>query len=241
MSLKLKISHPKIEGPFQASKWLYQRVLLSGVEMKNLFELLGAPFFFFLSKKGRQEDLVCFFDQFLKNYESYLTSLKFEEKRVDKKDFFLAISKDLDPFYLMELNQQECVVKFKRPVILVELFSFHYLPNQDKFIEGAHLENEIRFGLQFSFPQFYQDFFTRKAVEHYKDEECENTLYFKSLQRALREISEPLHLKHPCGKPQRVSYRIGFGCKELIEKHQDIKRQNIEVLNFKEPTSYRLF
>jgi hypothetical protein len=235
MSLNLKISHPKIEGPFQASKWLYQRVLLTSAEIKNLFDLLGPPFFFFLSKKGEQQDLVCSLDQFLSSYESYLTSLKFDEKRVDKRDFFLAISKNLDPFYLMALNEQECVIKFKRPVILVELFSFHYLKNQDKFIEGAHLENEIRFGLQFSFPQFYQDFFTRKAIEHYKDQGCENTLYFKSLQRALREISEPLHLRHPFGKKQRVSYRIGLGCKELIETHQDIKRQNIEILNFKEP------
>jgi len=235
MSLNLKISHPKVEGPFQASKWLYQRVLLTSTEIKNLFDLLGAPFFFFLSKKGEQQDLACSFDQFLTSYESYLTSLKFDEKRVDKRDFFLAISKNLDPFYLMALNEQECVIKFKRPVILVELFSFHYLKNQDKFIEGAHLENEIRFGLQFSFPQFYQDFFTRKAIEHYKDQGCENTLYFKSLQRALREISEPLYLRHPFGKQQRVSYRIGLGCKELIESHQDIKRQNIEILNFKEP------
>jgi len=217
------------EGTLQASKWLHVRMLLDQEELQELVSLIAPCFFVNVAKIGQSDELLIEVDTLLAHYREYIKGLQNPlEKGVDKTRFSLALSKTLDPFYAMAIKDQQFLIKMKTPVIRVQLFQWHYVEETKQFITTAQLSQGLSWGLEFSFPQFYQDPKTYQPVEILKDLSNPNTQMFKQIQKWARSKTEPASfLIHQ--EKLIAPFKIGKKCLPWIQSYCSLRSRGWEV------------
>ena len=182
----------KIEAPMQASKWLKCPVLLDIDEMKALFDHLGN--FYIVRTSGilpiGHETISK--EEFLDCYASYIESLKKGVLPNDKRinSYFTSVfTRTAEALYATLVDPQRQMVQVDQPV--VQLQNHRFVCGEDKkFHSMVFGLNSIYWGLQFSYPQLYQD----KNLQVFKvneSSEFPNTTLFKLIQRWMREHTKP--------------------------------------------------
>ena len=229
----MRISTPSKEGVLQASKWQHVRMLLDPSELREFFQHLNYFYLVNIAKVCKKEDVIVNVGIVIDAYSEYITALKAVDKFDDKQyrqTFSLALSKSLDPFYLMEVKEDCFLVKLTQPIIRMQLFSFHYIEEEKQFISTQNSKSSISWGLEFSFPQFYQDVDTCQPIEVLKDKDNLNTQVFKILQRWAREFTMPVpFIIH---KNKHVApFRLGKKCAPWINGYRTMQRHGLEILD----------
>jgi hypothetical protein len=227
----LKVSTPSQEGVLHASKWQHLRMLVSVCEFQALLERLGACYFVNVAKVCKVEESFVTKEKLLELYEQYLKALKEEKAFEDhsyKQQFSLALSSDLTPFYLMQVREEEVLVKLKTPAIRMQLFNFHYIEEENKFVFTQYRQESIPWGLEFSFPQFYQDPDTCQPVEILKDKQHPNTQLFKLIQQWMRDFTSPTAFMIHQNK-QVAPFRLGKKCLMWINEYPSLRKQGLQV------------
>jgi len=212
MSLKTYNSASLAPSKLQASLWMTQRVLLTPQELQELFDSLPQFFLFSLSAIGPQERFALKRSTFLENYEAFFATL-FEHKdarfQFHKKQLTVAMTADLDALHLVQAAQDKYLIHLHQPVIVIGLSVFHYDAESSKVMFTDHLQASIRVGLEFKFPQFYQDPKTMQPVKHFTDKTHLNTQLYKALQKWIRDHTKVLFLK----SQNSLDLRLTPGCK----------------------------
>lgn len=229
----IRISTPAKEGVMQASKWLYLRMLIDPVEFKELLVLLEDVHFLNMARVCIKEDIFVEPSKLASQYDHYISLLKREEivdDRAYRPHFSLAISKTLLPFYLMQVKTESFLVKLVEPIIRMQLFSFQYIQEQQRFISTYSIENSISWGLEFSFPQFYQDVDTCQPVEILKNKANLNTQLFKSLQKWTREATVPVPFIIDENK-EIAPFRLGKKCFEWINLYAGMRKHGLKIVD----------
>lgn len=217
------------EGSLQASKWQHVRMLLDPVELRELIGLISPCFFVNVAKIGKSHEFLIEAETLLTYYLQYIKSLQeSSEKPVDKTRFSLALSKTLDPFYAMAIKEDQFLIKMKTPAIRMQLFQWHYLEETKQFITTAQLSQGLSWGLEFSFPQFYQDPKTYQPIEILKDLSNPNTQIFKQIQKWARSNTEPasFSLHH---EKLIAPFKIGKKCLPWIQSYCSLRSRGWEV------------
>lgn len=223
MSLKYPLSSLEKEGKFQASKWMHVRLFLSKKELEALFHHLGSFDLVSLSKLSSIEDLIIAPDLFFSLYQEYLLALKRGQK-TDKKVFSLAMVEDPESLFFAQLKPSLFAARLKKPCIQISLVEFSYDEELGECFFNQHAKDGISCGLQFSFPQFYEDPETRKQNVHFKDLSFSHTALFKALQQWMRNHTKPLSLYK--GKNViKTGIRVGLDGAELLKEHAEFKKQ----------------
>lgn len=228
---KLRSSTVEKEGSFQVSKWLQVQVLLDLDEMRALFEALN-PFSIYstgrILQRGAEEISQ---EEFLECYGFYIEALK--QGRLPEggySSYFSSVfSVTADTLYAVQLEDGRTLVRPCLPVVQLQAHSMAYSQGDGKFRPMILGSSSILWGLQFSYPQIFQNPKTFQIEKVDEGERFVNTAFFKSLQRWLRKHSRATPLLMG-SKKINVPMRLGKRAFSWIHQHPQLREQQIGVM-----------
>lgn len=200
---------------YKASKWLYQRCLLSREGLGALLDHLKYPHLIATGRLLQESDIVLSPHKLLDNYGGYVNSLEGGEK-ISLDPLF--ITADKAAIEVLQVKEGQYLTKPSKPLIQI---------SEHQFILGANGElhsmvygrEVIRWGIQFAYPSLYIDPATKQVVEVLKEEQLLNTPLFKELQRWMRYNTKPVAFQAR-GKKVQATFRIGLDMQNMI--HNDL-------------------
>jgi hypothetical protein len=219
--MSLRVSQLALEGIYQGSKFLKIQVLCDREELKALFERLGEFWLFHLTGLGDGEPIGQ--ERFLEEYGKWVEGLKRGEVVEDgelKKVLAAALTKDLNALWKQEAGGK-FLVKMARPVVQVQAHFFTYSAIDGVFRPMTMGAGSIFWGLQFSFPQIYQD---PKTMEFFETD----LQLFEEIRRWMRDFTRPTPFVVG-GVKTNVPIRLGKNCFSWIGAHPQLKGQGISV------------
>jgi len=224
-SLPVILSEPK--GVLQASKWLHIQILASYEEVKTLFAqfqeipifLLGTP----LSKEG----ITVSHADFLSLYGEMVESLQkgsMPDLSVAKKILPCCLGEDLSALYLLKLEGERYLLKLRKPLLQIHAHFFRYSPVDRSFRSMILGGESIFWGLQFSFPQIFQD-----PDSHEIQKLSPQTGLFALVCKWARDCSQPTPFLLEDNTRINVPIRLGNSCFSWIASHPQLQSQKIQV------------
>lgn len=227
---KIVISSLEKEGLMQVAKWNKFPVLLDSVEMQELFTYLSPFHLVNVSSpvKIGMEEISS--QEFLQGYGEYVGSLKQGEiplLETYRSLLSCALSRTFDPFYAIKVGADRLLVKPRMPVIQLQAHSFFYSEVDKQFHSMVQGKQSVLWGVQFSYPQLFQDPKAKTIVK--VREEFENTSLFSSLSQWIRSntLATPFVVE---GVRTNSPMRIGKKGIEWVNNHPQLKAKSITVL-----------
>lgn len=220
--MKLRISQPSEEGTYQGSKWLKIQMLCDAQELASLFAKLS-PFSIF-PLTGIVDGHSISPETFLREYARWIETLKKGEVPADadlRKLLACAFTDDPESLWLQQVAKGY-LTKIGKPVVQVQAHYFSYSSVDEVFRPMSMGQESIFWGLQFSFPQIYQD---PKTMELKKVEE--GTLY-RNIQLWTRDATRATPFL-VAGKRTNSPIRLGKNCFSWIGNHPQLIQQKIGI------------
>jgi len=224
--MTLRLSTPAAEGVYQGSKYLKFQVLCDGEELAALFQSLG-PFWIY-PLTGLVDGTPIDPETFLKEYTSWIDGLKEGRVPTDgalRRLLACAFTAEVEALWKQEVPGNRYLIKIGRPVVQVQSHFFTYSPIDEVFRPMAMGAGSIFWGLQFSFPQIYQD---AKTMELREIDESLNGELFQKIRQWVRDMTRATPFVVG-GKRTNVPIRLGKNCFSWIHNHPQTKEQKIEV------------
>jgi hypothetical protein len=227
----LRISSPQEEGSLRVSKWIKVQVLLDATEMEELFAELGSFSVFCVSDVVTSHQALISHSEFLRKYREYSNALKQGEvpEEVSLKRYFSAILTTTPEFvYAMQVGQDKYLIKALRPVVQLQLHRFFVSSVDGKFHPMVLGEESITWGLQFSYPQIFQDPKNHQFSKVTNTPDFPNTQLFLHLMRWIRKntIATPFVRE---GVRVNVPMRLGKKCFSWIGSHPQLPAKGLTV------------
>jgi hypothetical protein len=229
--LPIRISSPKVEGILQVSKWLKTQVLLDFEEMQELLCVLHPVDFVVVSELVPREGAVISADCFLRKYADYIHLLKQGEVPLSedfRKYFSCAMTADFESFYAIAAGGERVLVKPVKPVVQLQAHHFFYSDLTGKFHPMVLSEESVTWGIQFSYPQLFQDLKTRQIAKVMHEPDFSNSALFLKLSRWIRSFTLPAPFEKG-GVRVNAPMRIGRKCLAWIKNHPQLKKKGIAV------------
>lgn len=230
-SFPIRISTPKIEGLLQVSKWLKFQVLLDAEEMHDLLSWLGDVQFVCVAEPVKAEDVVLSSSGFEEKYAAYVDLLK--QGQVPpasdfRRWFSSAMTADLKPFYAIAAGADKYLIKPILPVIQLQAHSFFYSERDGKFHPMVFSAESVSWGLQFSYPQLFQDLKTHQIHKVSTLADFPNNLLFSKLSRWMRNatLATPFEVD---GVRTNAPIRIGKKSIAWIKNHPQLQSKGIII------------
>jgi len=229
--LPIQISSPKTEGILQVSKWIKTQVLLDVDEMQQLLQALGSVFFVVTSEPVAADEAVILPDDFLKKYTDYIHLLKqgqVPSVNEYRRCFSCALSSSLETFYAVAAGTDRFLIRPKKPVVQLQAHQFFYSDIDGKLHPMVLSAESISWGLQFSYPQFFQDPVSRQIIRITDSAHFPNTALFTKLAKWMRSHSLPTPFEV---KGVRINSPMRIGKQSLawIKSHPQLKQKDIQV------------
>ncbi len=217
-------SHPSIEGIYQGSKWLKLQMLIDREEMDALFAAL-APFSIFpITGIVNGEPITSSF--FLEEYGRWIEGLKqgIAPDEVSLRRLLACVwTRNADDLYLQEVAEGKYLTKIRHPVLQVQAHFFTYSPLDHVFRPMSMGKESVFWGLQFSYPQIYQDPKTMELIE------LEEKGFYRLIQLWTREWTLPTPF-FVDGKKTNSPIRLGKRCFSWVNAHPQLKYQKISIV-----------
>jgi hypothetical protein len=218
------------EPPLQASKWLQIQLLIDSEEMVLLFNFLQ-PFHLFIcgAATPKNQGEITHRD-FLNHYETYINALKkgiLPAVESYQKWFSAAMSTSSDALYTIPIDHDRQLIRISQPIIQMQSHTIDYSPFDKKFRSMVHGSQVIPWGIQFSYPQLYQDPTTKQIHSTRNDPQFPNSQLFHQLQKWIRQHTTPTSFLID-NKVHTIPIRLGKHC-EWINCHPRLIEKGIMV------------
>lgn len=212
------------EGTYQGSKYLKYQVLCDVAEMQTLVD--GTFSIYPLSGLHDGEPIAP--ARFLEEYGRWMEALKQGHVPTEeqlRRILAAAFTAEIDALWKQVVPGGRYLIKMAKPVIQVQAHFFTYSSLDGVFRPMTMGEKAIFWGVQFSFPQIYQD---PRTMEFHEVEESPNTALFQRIKQWVRDQTRatPFVVE---GKRINVPIRIGKSCLSWIERHPQLGEQHIGV------------
>lgn len=219
------------EQPMQASKWLDVQALVDGDEMSLLLEALSSPYLFMTGCVCKEGEASVSKATFLEAYGRYIQALKgglMPDEKEFRPLFSAAMTVTPDVLYAVPVEGQRHILRVSKPAVQMQFHRLGYSTADDKFRAMAFGSNSIYWGLQFTYPQLYQDLSTHEVFHVDESNAFPNTVLFRTLQRWMRQhtIPTPFLVR---GQRVNVSMRLGKNCLSWINQHPQLKKLDLAV------------
>jgi len=215
----------------QATKWLKVQLLIDEGEMQNLLTAMGEFDIYISGAVTHKGEGHLTKAQFLKIYKKYVASLQ-EGKLPAESDYrqiFSAVfTQDPEALFSIPVGSDRQLMRIAKPVIQLQPHSLGYSQHDNKFRAMVFGTESILWGLQFSYPQLYQDPKTKEALSVDESPQFPNTSLFKNLQRWIRHHTIPTPFLVE-GHKINVPMRLGNRCLSWINTHPQLKKHQIQV------------
>jgi hypothetical protein len=199
--------------------------------MKALIQALDPVFFVVVSEPVTAEEAVLDPGGFLEKYSEYVSLLSqgiippFERFR---RFFSCAMVCDLRGFYAISTGSSKFLIKPNKPVLQLQAHHFFYSDLDGKFHPMVLSPDSISWGIQFSYPQLFQDPKTRKIVKVTQSDEFPNTQLFLKLMKWVRNFTLPTPFEVH-GKRINSPIRVGKKSLAWIKNHPQLKEKGIHI------------
>lgn len=221
--MTLAISDLAREGVFQASKWLKLQVLCDGLELTDLLHTLAGVHLYPLT--GIVDGQSLSKERFIAEYASWIEGLKqgrVPEETALKRILACAWTFDPSALWLQEIKGKGYLVKIRKPLVQVQAHYFAYSPIDGVFRPMSMGPSSIFWGLQFSFPQIYQNGASMAFSETGRDP------LFEAIRLWARHATRPTPFWVQ-EKKVNSPIRLGNHCFSWINRHPQLAGCQIEV------------
>lgn len=170
--------------------------------------------------------------QFLSAYAAYITALRagqlppYKQLRHALCAFWSA---ETDSIAVHAVSETEQVLSPALPLIQLQPHAFCYSPYDHSFRCMVFGPTSIPWGLQWSYPQVYQDPKAKSIHKVAAEPNKPNTLLFRTLQRWMRHHTQPLQVSLQ-GKRTCLPIRIGPACLKWMHTHPQWSTWNVHLL-----------
>lgn len=227
----LKISSPQDEGVIQVSKALKVQVLLDEKEMEELFVALNDFEIYDVSRVVKETHGFVDKDTFLRGYSHFVGALKegkFPDESLVKHLFSSVFTAKKELLYAMKVGEAKFLIKALRPIVQLQTHHLLYSDLDGKFHSIAQGKETIAWGLQFSYPQIFQDPKSKSFSKVTNTSDFPNTALFLALQKWMRQNTLPTPLIVQ-GKKINLPVRLGKRCFAWIEKHPRLIEKGFQI------------
>jgi len=227
-----RVSSPSQEGLLQVSKWIKVQILLDQEEIVELFKKLDPFYFVTVSKPVKEQNALLAQKDFLQAYLEYIQSLKKGKVVQDsylRECFSCAMTRSKEVFYAMPVSEERLLIKPVLPIIQMQMHQFLFSSMDKVFYPMVLGQKTVSWGIQFSYPQFYQDPKTKEIVRVIKKDLFPNTELFALLMKWVRQFTIPTPF---LVEEERINatIRIGKKCMSWIHLHPQLQELGIKVL-----------
>jgi len=219
------------EIPLQASKWLQAQMLVSPEEMEDLFLALG-DFHIYLAGSlclvGNEEISK---NQFLSKYAEYIGNIKsgnIPDEKAYRLFFSSVFSVSNDHLYRVPIDEKRNLIRIAKPILQLQMNKIAYSAADKKFRTMVFSHDSFFWGIQFSYPQLYQDPLTKEVFNVRESDKFPNTTLYNILKKWLRTATIPTPFVVE-GVKSNVPMRLGKKCLSWINNHSQLKEKNISV------------
>lgn len=230
-TVPIRISSPKTEGILQVSKWLKVQLLIDAAEMHDLLLVLQPLHCVVVSEPVKSEEAVIAVSAFEEKYAHYVSLL--QQGHVPRTEdfrryFSSALTTTLDAFYALSAGGEKYLIKPIKPVVQLQAHHFYYSDLDGKFHSMVLSEESITWGIQFSYPQLFQDPHTRQIVKVTDAPAFPNSALFSKLMKWMRNNTLPTPFEV---NGARINCPIRIGKKSLswIKSHPQLKKRGMIV------------
>lgn len=198
---------------YQASKWTKLQALLDAEEFARLLNEAKA----FLYEMAGPVSL----PEACARYQAYSEALS--QGREPKPDPF-AWNWTLDPAALYWLDTGVSrQIRIRKPVVQIIHHQMNYTPDDNTFRSNLFGQDMISWGIQFAFPQLYEDYLTGQIIQLKDPALYPNVGLFRFLQKWLRENTLPTPFE-TVNAPQR----IGKKALSWVGRHPHLIKKGIK-------------
>ncbi len=215
-----------IPPSLQASKWSSIQVLLSANEMEQLLKYLG-KFSIFQTALCEKPEITQ--KQFFDSYLAYCNELecgKLPSSPYYRPFFSSFWSRDSSAQLIVKVGEQ-FLCRAVRPVIQLQYHLMGFSSVESKFRPMVLGKDSIPWGIQYSYPQLFQDPETQQIVK--VDDGFANTSLFKLMRSWIRKFTIPTPFVVN-DKRINTPMRIGPRAKKWINSHPSFEQYGIKVL-----------
>jgi hypothetical protein len=224
-SFPFRLSSLEDEGMMNCSRWLRHAVLLDLSELKDLLKSLGECFFLPGTGLVSEDNWSVSKENILENYREYLSWINSKEIMPSpelKRFFTLMLSPGVEEFYAVKAGGRY-LLKAKLPVIQVQLYHC-FISRFDKQIHPMALSKDsFSFGLQFSYPQVYEDPKTHLFSKVLLEKQFASSALFKKLVQWVRKNTKPVLLTIQESQVN-APFRMGKKSQDLVDAHLGLKK-----------------
>lgn len=159
-------------------------------------------------------------------YQRRLQNLK---KGEESKSFVWAMSTTPDAFSFQEIEGGKLLVRPMLPVVQLNPHALVYSSDEAVFRSSNYGVDQIDWGVQFSYPQLYQDPETKEILSTKDPERFPNTPLFRTLQKWVRHHTRPTPFLVE-GKKIVSPVRLGSDSFSWIGEHPGLQKRGIDVV-----------
>lgn len=220
------------ELPLQASKWLDLQLLIDIDEMKTLFSVLGDFEIFRIGIVCDVNEGLVSKEQFLNVYEAYIDLLKrgeIPDEKMFRSYFSSVFTTTRDPIFRILVGSNRHILRVEKPILQLQMNRMAYSQADGKFRGMVFGKDSIYWGLQFSYPQLFQDAVTKEVFTVSDQPKFPNTSLYRKLQLFVRQQTIPTPFRVGDSK-MNVPMRLGRQCLPWINSHAQLSKANITVI-----------
>lgn len=222
--MTLRLSTPAAEGVYQGSKYLKFQVLCDAEELKGLLDGSFAIYPLTGLVDGEAIDAV----HFIEVYGSWIEGLKEGREPADgdlRQILAAAFTMEAEALWKQEVPGGRFLIKMGKPVVQVQAHFFTYSPIDEVCRPMTMGSGSIFWGLQFSFPQIYQN---PKTMEFCEADDSPNQALFQKIKQWVRDTTRATPFVVG-GKRTNVPIRLGKACFSWVRRHPKLIEQKISV------------
>ena len=168
---------------------------------------------------------------FLAHYKSYIEELK-SGRSPDPMNyrplFSPAMTTTTEALFTIPIGVNQQIVRICKPIIQLQAHQINYSSVDGKFHPMVFGPDSISWGVQFSYPQLYQDPVTKEVTSVKDGDAFPNTPLFHTLQKWMRQHTVPTPFLVD-GKAINVPMRLGKECFSWIDSHPQLIKKGISV------------
>lgn len=221
----------------QASKWLKVPVLLDGDEMAALLQALSHASIYQTSGLCPQGTGPIDPKDFLEAYRGYVASLKaglIPDENLYRAYFSAVMTVTEDALFAVPVDETQQVIRVRRPVVQMQNHRFEYSEIDHQYRSMVYGMDSVLWGIQFSYPQLYQNPVTKDVEQVADTPSFPNTRLFRDLQKWVRDntVATPI-VAH--NQRTNVPIRLGKACFPWINSHPQLIKKNLKVVDYANP------
>lgn len=215
----------------QASKWLKSQILIDVEEMQQLLTALDPFFIYNTSSIVNKGSGLIPKQEFLNCYKEYIVSL--QNGKIPDEQFYRAFFSSIftvspDLVFSMPINETQELIRVERPVVQLQSHRISYSTADGEFRSMTFGGETILWGIQFSYPQLFQDPITTEIVPVGVQTEFPNTSLFQKIQKWVRNHTVPTPFLVG-SKQVNVPMRLGNNCFAWINQHPQLTEIKVKV------------